>query len=319
MRKVAEELWGNGVMEWWSDGKRSNGNTPTLQHSGAPLARGQVIWDDTVKPAQRASDAGNPLEQAKWVWFNEGNPAASAPVGKRYFRQAFVLANVSGVESARVFMTADNSFELWVNGRKAGSGDNFHVASALDVKPMLKRGTNLVAVAAENGGEAPNPAGLVGTVVVRFQDGHTLVVPTDGSWQASQEVGSGWPRDAAVGGQWGAALELGPMGMGPWGAVKRESAEPELYCDYAIVADLLGKHGVPPDFESDGPLRYTHRRTPEAEIYFIANREERQVEANCTFRVAGKAPELWDPLSGQSRSLPESRRARRAHDCADAV
>ena len=197
VRKVAEELWGNGVMEWWSDGKRSNGNTPTLQHSGAPLARGQVIWDDTVKPAQRASDAGNPLEQAKWVWFNEGNPAASAPVGKRYFRQAFVLADVPGVESARVFMTADNSFELWVNGRKAGSGDNFHVASALDVKPMLRRGTNLVAVAAENGGEAPNPAGLVGTVVVRFQDGHTLVVPTDGSWQASQEVGSGWPRDAA--------------------------------------------------------------------------------------------------------------------------
>ncbi len=71
------------------------------------------------------------------------------------------------------------------------------------------------------------------------------------------------------------------------------------------MSAVLGQLGVPPDFESDGPLRYTHRRTSEEDIYFVANREDRPVEANCTFRVSGKAPELWDPLTGQMRGLPE--------------
>src|ERR1019366_4086532 len=125
------------------------------------------------------SAAEIPLKQAKWIWFNEGNPAGDAPVGKRYFRRSFTLEGIGDIESARVFMTADNSFELSVNGRKAGKGDNFHVASVLDVKSMLRPGTNTLAVAAENGGDAPNPAGLVGTLSIKFRDGHMLTLPTD--------------------------------------------------------------------------------------------------------------------------------------------
>ncbi|MGD0901154.1 MAG: glycosyl hydrolase, partial [Thermoguttaceae bacterium] len=104
---------------------------------------------------------------------------------------------------------------------------------------------------------------------------------------------------------WKTALELGPMGMAPWGNVEKPSTEPNVFCEFNVVSDLLAKSGLPPDFESDGPIRYTHRRTKEADIYFVANREDRRVEANCTFRVSGKAPELWDPLSGQVHDLPE--------------
>jgi hypothetical protein len=44
----------------------------------------------------------------------------SAPVSTRYFRRSFTLDEKARIESARVLMTADNSFQLWVNGRKAG-------------------------------------------------------------------------------------------------------------------------------------------------------------------------------------------------------
>ena len=37
----------------------------------------------------------------------------------------------------------------------------------------------------------------------------------------------------------------------------------------------------------------------------VANHDDRQVEATCTFRVSGKVPELWDPLTGQMRDLPD--------------
>ena len=62
---------------------------------------------------------------------------------------------------------------------------------------------------------------------------------------------------------------------------------------------------VPMDFESDGPIRGIHRRTPSADIYFIANREDRLLNAVCNFRVAGKAPELWNPVTGERRALTD--------------
>ena len=164
---------------------------------------------------------------------------------------------------------------------------------------------NVLAVVAENGGDAPNPAGLIGALHVKFRDGHALTVATDGSWQSAQAAEGQWTTDTNPAGDWSAAMELGPMGMAPWGNVEKPTPEPDVYCDFSVISDLLGKLGVPPDFESDGPLRYTHRRTREADIYFVANREDRPVEASCTFRVSGKAPELWDPLTGQTRDLPE--------------
>jgi hypothetical protein len=64
--------------------------------------------------------------------------------------------------------------------------------------------------------------------------------------------------------------------------------------------------GVQPDFEYQGSQRDTfldfiHRTTDDAEIYFVANRNPRQEIADCTFRVSGKQPELWDPLTGRPR------------------
>ncbi len=120
-------------------------------------------------------------------------------------------------------MTADNSFELWVNGRSAGKGDNFHVAREFDIKPRLRSGVNVLAVAAENGGANPNPAGLAGTLVVKFRDGQVLTVPTDSSWQTAQVAQGKWTTDATAAGDWAAAMELGPMGMAPWGAVQKAS------------------------------------------------------------------------------------------------
>jgi hypothetical protein len=40
-------------------------------------------------------------------------------------------------------------------------------------------------------------------------------------------------------------------------------------------------------------------------MYFVANRGSRWEEVRCTFRASGKGPELFDPLTGQTRSLPE--------------
>jgi hypothetical protein len=84
-------------------------------------------------------------------------------------------------------------------------------------------------------------------------------------------------------------------------------AEPGQYGDFALVAGVLGKMGVPPDFESDARLRYTHRRDGETDIYFVANVEDSALAADCVFRVAQKLPELWDAVTGETRSVDEFR------------
>jgi hypothetical protein len=79
----------------------------------------------------------------------------------------------------------------------------------------------------------------------------------------------------------------------------------EQYGDYAAVTNILAGMNLPPDFSSDGPIRFTHRHDGDAEIYFVANREAKVVEANCVFRVTDKQPELFDPLTGETRTLPQ--------------
>jgi len=80
-----------------------------------------------------------------------------------------------------------------------------------------------------------------------------------------------------------------------------------------IAREVLLADGIQPDFEC-GPataapqpstlnlqplLDYFHRTAAGAEIYFVANGRNSSSETRCTFRVSGKAPEIWDAVSGE--------------------
>jgi hypothetical protein len=62
---------------------------------------------------------------------------------------------------------------------------------------------------------------------------------------------------------------------------------------------LLRQSGVQPDFACAQPWRFIHRRSGDVDIYFVANGQPFQATATCSFRVAGKTPELWQPETGQ--------------------
>ena len=80
---------------------------------------------------------------------------------------------------------------------------------------------------------------------------------------------------------------------------------PELYPPYDQTAAILSQMRVAPDFESAGPVRYTHRSMDQREIYFVANRSGEPVQTSAAFRVSKGAPELWNPISGTVRPLPQ--------------
>ncbi|MBM3495591.1 MAG: hypothetical protein FJX72_14905, partial [Armatimonadetes bacterium] len=62
---------------------------------------------------------------------------------------------------------------------------------------------------------------------------------------------------------------------------------------------VLRGSGVLPDFQCDRPLNWNHRRIGGADVYFVANGLGHRINADCSFRMAGRAPELWDPITGK--------------------
>ena len=291
VRQLAQELWGDGQ--------------PTAELAERAVGKGLVLWGRELLPQPEPEyDSGSALGSAKWIWFNEGHPERSAPPGTRYFRRIVTLDAGSKVASARLLMTADNEFDCWVNGRKAGHGDRFQQAHAMSVGHLLKPGPNVIAVAAVNTTESANPAGLIGALTVRFADKRMLDVVTDGSWEASKTVADTWKTDPASAG-WPAALPLGPMGMAPWHEIEEGApGGSDTTLDIAVAGRVLAKLGVSPDFacpsaaDGAGP-RYIHKRIGDNDVYFVANKDAQCREFVCSFRVQGRRPELWWPDTGR--------------------
>jgi hypothetical protein len=70
------------------------------------------------------------------------------------------------------------------------------------------------------------------------------------------------------------------------------------------LREILQEDGIAPDFEYDAPGEYIdfiHRSAAGMEIYFLANRNNRTAKVNAMFRVSGRQPELWDPVTTETR------------------
>ncbi|GHT40646.1 hypothetical protein AGMMS49965_09220 [Bacteroidia bacterium] len=54
----------------------------------------------------------------------------------------------------------------------------------------------------------------------------------------------------------------------------------------------------------EDPILYGHRNKGNTDIYFLTNQSEKEITIEPEFRVKGKQPELWNPVSGAIRKLP---------------
>lgn len=73
------------------------------------------------------------------------------------------------------------------------------------------------------------------------------------------------------------------------------------------LESVFNELSLVPDCKVDenAPVLFIHRATPDADFYFISNQREEPVSFFADFRIAGKLPELWNPLTGEVRYLPE--------------
>ncbi len=108
----------------------------------------------------------------------------------------------------------------------------------------------------------------------------------------------GWPQSDT---------ELSKLTDEVWGSCTGSAACENRFGQGRVITgkpplEVLEGAGIPQDFTFKSPnaqLVYIHRRTKDTDIYFVSNQRARTEQVSCTFRVSGKAPELWDASSGR--------------------
>ena len=91
-------------------------------------------------------------------------------------------------------------------------------------------------------------------------------------------------------------------------AVARLVASGATVVPYGEVGAALKRLGCTPDFTCDDrDVTWIHRRAGDDDFYFVAVPNKEQKKVVCSFRVSGKVPELWDPVTGEVTMLDNSR------------
>jgi alpha-L-rhamnosidase len=182
----------------------------------------QAKWIGLDRPmTYPAGQSGVPLtfDGCAWVWMAEPGVDAreNAPQGVRLFRGSATIPAGRAIRRARFLISADDAFELFVNGKPAGTGTSWNAPQMADVTGHLTAGGNSLAVAVTN--SSPSPAGLAGKLLIEFEQGEPAVQRIDASWKAAAKPEANWKSANFDDSRWAAAVEIAKMGDSPWGTL----------------------------------------------------------------------------------------------------
>ncbi|MCC6821921.1 MAG: glycosyl transferase family 2, partial [Verrucomicrobia subdivision 3 bacterium] len=74
------------------------------------------------------------------------------------------------------------------------------------------------------------------------------------------------------------------------------------------VREILLGDGISPDFqypEAAAALDFIHRSIGDAELYSVVNRSNQPARVDCTFRIADREIEIWNPVTGVMQAINE--------------
>ena len=234
----------------WDSGEVAASDTTEIEYRGKPLASNQrAVWKVRVvdagghpsawsapacfttglfeasdwsakwigfdAPLAMKADESSGYDGAEWIWF-AGDAPGDAPAGERWFRGHWVLPADAKLAGARLSISVDNHFELYLNGEKLGESkddvDAWRHGAQFDVGAKLKAGDNVVAVLATNATK-----GAAGVIAKLQAGGKSWTSGT--SWKSSDQPAPNWNAPGFDDANWAAAGSLGAYGAGPWGKI----------------------------------------------------------------------------------------------------
>jgi hypothetical protein len=147
---------------------------------------------------------------ASWIsYYDNSMHIAEISGGERNFKKEINLD--APVKGAMVAITADQSYELFVNGKSIGFDSDWKTAEIYDLSGVLKPGRNTIDV------KTINTKGLLLQGSIHLKNGKIITLKTDESWMVS-----------ALQKEWRTAFRFADAPMGSWGAIQNPLQKTDL-------------------------------------------------------------------------------------------
>jgi len=256
--------------------------------------------------AEEARDTPLPaIAEASWIWGDLQRDVCE-------FRMAFMLDRKP--EAAAVLITADNGYELYVNGVLAGfdigpGSDVWGSIERWDIVEHLAQGVNVVGI---RGICLGGRRGVVAALRVDLPDADPLERVTDASWRVAP---TGDPAEYALPAfqedeTWTDATVKGLMGMEPWGVIRYEGSTGGRRLGSLPPQFALARPG--PDFAWPGAVAYVaddcsmYAPLRHSELWGVVFRVEEWTRAFTMFDLPspskiGRTLCVLDPLGPEAR------------------
>jgi signal transduction histidine kinase len=130
-----------------------------------------------------------------------------------YFWKSFDIPPSKRASNARLIMSVDNEYTLFLDGQLIGRMDDWREYWEYDVTLLMTPGRHVLAVNAYNSAKS---AGLIFGLHVDFEDGDILEIKSDPSWKVVPQGTRRWKTRNSAPSAWRPATVVGELGTPPW-------------------------------------------------------------------------------------------------------
>ena len=160
-----------------------------------------------AQPAKAKAGFAKPAgDLGHWIWFGDGE--------RCFLRRSFEVP-VGRFDGAVLWVTCDNRWKVYVNGRQVSAGEEWNQPQRVDVASLLAPGVNVIAAEATNDGGAK---GFWAHLDYSMR-GQLTSIPTDTQWVGSTQAPADWLKPEMKGEPWAKARSVDRYGQGPWNDV----------------------------------------------------------------------------------------------------
>lgn len=185
--------------DWRSSVTSDTVDIPVMQYKG----EGNSVWRTikVVDPLNSAKGAERYATNwdAAWIcYYDTSMHIPDMGAASVQYRKDFFMKDAAG--AARLFITADKNYTLWVNGKEVGKGGKWQQVDEYDLRPYIIRGNNQLLIRSSPG------KALLAQAEIESSDGTKQFLATNAGWQASKD-----------GVNWLPALSICYPPLGEWG------------------------------------------------------------------------------------------------------